>query len=546
MAECEAKFDPGKWKHEFGIDPVTEDHVDCTREQISESNYCKYHSSSKTRKKAGISDSDVIINLLHEDDAVFEPKFQSVTIEDTAIDIDDDAGESPKLQIVHPIVQDKLEIKGCEFGDDFRIINGLLGDIEIRHPESVCDIEFRRSVVTGNLSIFADDTRAKFLLNQTDIYGHTEINSTFDNKFIIDDSRFKELVYIEDCTFKGGLDLSGSEFWDSIVINKSDIYNEARFHSIATDFLLYISECNFESIDLDIKSCFENLIRIYYSEIEEGTLRQQDRGTTYFDLSYSTLGNVDVLMKDEGLETLHISDCDYTEFDFTQIRNQLKESNWYLHDFGIDWGLANIKIRKALSNEISKVPYRTYIDQFHMRNYVETYIKSKERASRQGDSRSASEFLINEMRAKRKKRSHNSLTSDFGWREQLNHSTAQAKNIFLDYSCGFGEKPWKAAAWAIGFPTFLGAFLFPSIGGVENPDTGQKFAFSLDGKFDLLLGTEILLKNIYFSILSFSTIGSNYYVPATLWSHILMAVESLSGPFLVALFVFTLGKQVTR
>lgn len=542
MAKCEATFDPSKWRNKFGIKPVTEDKKDCTRDRMSESKYCKYHSDSAHRKKNGIKDVNVFIDILKEDRKVFAPVFQSLIINNIKIS----NGKSTDIGIIHPRIENKLEIKDCDFKNDFRIINGRIGNAEIRHPESEYEIEFRESIITGDLHIGGDEIDSKIVINKTDVHGSTEISAEFSEEFHVKESRFGEILFINDCVFKNGLDLSDSIFWGSLLVESSKIERKFRLHPITTEYLIYISGCNIDQLDLSLDGMSNNLVRVYYSELQGGTLRQQKQGETYIDLSYSSLGDIDIIMQQDDLKTLHIHDCEYTDFDFTQLRNQLKESSWHLHHFGLDWEEANSEIRRTLSTPIARVPYRTYVDQFHTRNYVETYIKAKERASRQGDSRTASEFLINEMRSKRKKRAHNLSTSDFSLFQRITHNIAQLRNVFLDYSCGFGEKPWKAAGWAVGIPLLFGVLVFPLVGGIKSTETGQQFAFYLDGQFDIFLGIEVIAKNLYFSILSFSTIGSNLYSPGTLWSHILVAIESLLGPFIVALFVFTLGKQVTR
>jgi hypothetical protein len=473
---------------------------------------------------------------------VFAPVFQRLCVDD--IEIDDD--QSSDIEMIHPIIEEKFELNSCDFSDNFRVIKGRIGNTKIRHPDSEYEIELRECTITGDLTIHGGQEGCEYKINKTDIHGDAEICGIFKNRFYITESRFGGILYINKSMFHNGLELSNSEFWNSLLLESSEINGEFSLHPITTDYLVYVSECDIDQVNLSFDSISNNLVRIYYSDIDSGILRQQKQGQTYIDFSYSTLGKIDLVMEDDSMDTLHIYDCEFTEFDFTKLQNQLKESDWHLHDFGLDWEAANSKIQQNLSTSKARVPHRAYVDQFHLRNYVETYIKAKERASRQGDSRSASEFLINEMRAKKKKRAHHLSTSDFGISERVLHNIAQLKNVFLDYSCGFGEKPWKAAGWAAGIPIVTGLILFPLLGGVKDSNTGQQLAFSLNGQLDPLFAVEVLGANLYFSILTFSTIGSSLYTPATTWSHMLMAIQSLLGPFFVALFVFTLGKQVTR
>jgi uncharacterized protein YjbI with pentapeptide repeats len=55
-----------------------------------------------------------------------------------------------------------------------------------------------------------------------------------------------------------------------------------------------------------------------------------------------------------------------------------------------------------------------------------------------------------------------------------------------------------------------------------------------------------LINGLYFSIITFSTIGYGDFYPASPVSRLLVGVESLAGALFIALFVFVLGRRVAR
>lgn len=103
--------------------------------------------------------------------------------------------------------------------------------------------------------------------------------------------------------------------------------------------------------------------------------------------------------------------------------------------------------------------------------------------------------------------------------------------------------------------------LYPFVGGFESNSSGATYRiwdFSLgsfrgipfpqinllvDGPFEFL-GT--LLQSIYFSVITFTTIGYGDLYPTGAGSKFLVGFESLSGAILIALFVFVLGPRVAR
>jgi hypothetical protein len=89
-------------------------------------------------------------------------------------------------------------------------------------------------------------------------------------------------------------------------------------------------------------------------------------------------------------------------------------------------------------------------------------------------------------------------------------------------------------------------FLYPFVGGVGSDSTGE--VYQITSPFELLTvdGWVTMLQSLYFSVITFSTIGYGDLYPIGPGSKLLVGFESLIGALLVALFVFVLGRQVAR
>ncbi|OYR42880.1 pentapeptide repeat-containing protein, partial [Halorubrum sp. Eb13] len=82
----------------------------------------------------------------------------------------------------------------------------------------------------------------------------------------------------------------------------------------------------------------------------------------------------------------------------------------------------------------------------------------------------------------------------------------------------------------------------------NNPETTDVITYQITTVAELTLPEVIttLLNGLYFSIITFSTIGYGDFYPASPVSRLLVGFESLAGALLIALFVFVIGRRVAR
>lgn len=108
---------------------------------------------------------------------------------------------------------------------------------------------------------------------------------------------------------------------------------------------------------------------------------------------------------------------------------------------------------------------------------------------------------------------------------------------FFKYICGYGESPVKVLFSSI--IVIITSALLHWVIGIEG--AGQE----LSGKGDLVLINEFW-NSLYFSIVTFTTLGYGDYTPTGLSGKFLACIVSLSGLLLVSLFMVTIVRRYSR
>lgn len=142
-----------------------------------------------------------------------------------------------------------------------------------------------------------------------------------------------------------------------------------------------------------------------------------------------------------------------------------------------------------------------------------------------GTSDVAGSFFYNEMVVRRK--------------QMPIFSFARLWSKLIDILCGYGEIPYRIIGSAITYILF-NAVIFDLLGMYHN---SKLYAF--DATMDLTHNVKYLGYAIYFSIVTFTTLGYGDFSPAG-WSRPFAAIESFIGAFMIALFILSFVKKMTR
>lgn len=112
---------------------------------------------------------------------------------------------------------------------------------------------------------------------------------------------------------------------------------------------------------------------------------------------------------------------------------------------------------------------------------------------------------------------------------------------------GYGERPWRVVGTSLGVIAGFG-LVYPFVGGMEATDT-DTVAFSLAESFSLPLrsgGGRIFFENLYFSAVTFTTLGYGDIQPGSDTAKLLASFESFLGALLMALLVAVLTRRTMR
>lgn len=115
---------------------------------------------------------------------------------------------------------------------------------------------------------------------------------------------------------------------------------------------------------------------------------------------------------------------------------------------------------------------------------------------------------------------------------------------FMWYSTKHGESVKRLLGWWGGVIILIGGLL-PIVGGIKD-SAGTRYAITSLSELGTVTGWSEVLLNLYFSVITFSTIGYGDLSPAGPGTRILVAFESVAGALLMALLIFVLGRRVAR
>ncbi|MCH7782602.1 pentapeptide repeat-containing protein [candidate division KSB1 bacterium] len=154
----------------------------------------------------------------------------------------------------------------------------------------------------------------------------------------------------------------------------------------------------------------------------------------------------------------------------------------------------------------------------------EIYLVLKNHFSALGDSKLVGKFFYREM-----------IT------QQRQMPLFSAQRFFMklaDVSCGYGEKVFNILSFSL-FVIIMNAAVY-SFSGITDGDT--IFRISLDnGVFGVI---KTFFHMLYFSTVTFTTLGYGDFSPATPLTALLAGLEAFMGAFLVALFVISVYKNM--
>ncbi|MFC7081395.1 pentapeptide repeat-containing protein [Halorussus caseinilyticus] len=112
------------------------------------------------------------------------------------------------------------------------------------------------------------------------------------------------------------------------------------------------------------------------------------------------------------------------------------------------------------------------------------------------------------------------------------------------WTTGYGSNPWRVIATSIVVILLCGV-IYPLTSGVIEPTAETTVTYQIKPSQGIYLNFVYILKTVYFSTVTFATLGYGDMQPLHGWARALAALEALLGQLLMALLVFVLTRNVT-
>ncbi|HEC91959.1 MAG TPA: hypothetical protein ENI51_03035, partial [Candidatus Atribacteria bacterium] len=386
------------------------------------------------------------------------------------------------------IFQEFADFRGAKFNGAFflgaKFESADFAQTVIEKNANFRDVKFEK---------FADFRGAKFQMAE---FTHATFESwvTFEEaEFKSSDFghvTFKEWVYFINSTF-------GEATFEDVEFKGGANFTYAVFHI-----------ANFYNSEFEKRAYFENSeikknINFAYAEFHGELLLIRIKGKPFFIFYGTRFSDKTWIGGGTNLEKalFNFSRAEIVDFTGTEFPEKLYEEQ--------------LLEKKELNDEEKK---------YCPENWEEVssiYRKLKQAHQRHGDYIKAGEFFYREMECKKKALREKRFSRE--WFRSFGYS-------FLKYSCGYGEKPGTVIRNSIlAVFGFAFAYLFSNSINLSGNSVVRKF-----------------LQSLYFSTITFTTLGYGDIHPINDTGRILAMSEAIMGAIFIALFIFVFSRKMMR
>lgn len=486
-------------------------------------------------------------------------------------------------------IEGGLDISTSRFDGQFHlskvtIEGGLDGDI----TRFADDVNVMQTTVEGPTTVSDATFGRDVLFQMCELEGRCD----FDSAEFREDASFEQTVIegpasFEEVTVGGMADFDGVTFESGA----------AFFGSTFADLTCLGTRTGGESV-VDMRDC----------DIADGAVALPDGGNVAYDFANATLGEVELSDGVGRADTVDLfehfrfANTSFDGFDFGNYKQELAEANWKLHttiddadfvnpgrqdlidalSFEDEMDEAEDEVTEDLLDEVDHVEMmqeqtgldREVIEQitdaedtsemptgeelYQMTGHEEfretttpadlenTYLKAKNGADQVGDRHVAAQFFVQEMKHRRAKNYEFVRDPDQDLGMRFVSAGKWFGNYLLHQSCGYGERLWRVIYASV--VVILGwSVMYATLTEGTSGDAAGLTTAGLDSLAQLGTpeGVNIIVKNIYFSIVTFTTLGYGDIQPVGTMARLLAGLESFIGALLVALVVFVLGRRVS-
>jgi uncharacterized protein YjbI with pentapeptide repeats len=538
MNICGWEFKPDRWEDKYETRAVPDAAIKCEREVPNGATRCIYHEDLRENDGIDITPEEAFCELLKESEPVFGARFQLIELD--RIDIGTDHS---KVYLRNVVVSGGFRISQFNSAVNVTFAGCVFDGIQISNANISSLFSIKNCHVRGETTIRRCEMTRKLQADHTIFSDYVRISGHFHDQVQLLRCEFTAGLLIDDSVFAEIINFKQSKFGDDTYFYDCDMNRHLKLSEATPSERLFISRCDIHRISCNFTSSNSTIVLFHGTTIRNGDLHQPQSENTYFDLTNTTLGEV-YIQSEFDLSQYHFNNTRYNGFQFYLHQGQFSIENWRIHKFTPPHSEKYYSGHTSLASSISPPPTPEYEHNMELKDKTETYLLAREAAARQGDNYSASKLHIVEMKSEKERHKDSMLNSQsLTKRERFRSFIQYATNQFYRGVCVYGESPKRV--FVISIIVILASSIILSFkGGVSNGATVisyQTMAVNPDITFNQLVAA-----TLYTSGASFTSLGSGTYHPMVLLTRFLLMVESVIGAFLIALFVFTLGRQIRR
>lgn len=421
------------------------------------------------------------------------------------------------------VLADDISFEGVTFAGTVTFRQGLLGYANFTGAEFDDEADFERAT-------FNDDT----IFEDAVFHGLADFDEVvFDGDANFAGVTFHHLAVFRGSEFNGGTDYLGDDaiFEGAVFADDADFrdadFTSASFLDIALEGDVDFTDSEFtDALHLRASSFGDDTYFDFTDAvISDGDIMQPASGWIRFDMTKATLGTVTLQAADPGderklLDYFRICDTDFDGFDFADNLQYLDRNNWNLHTFN------------------SSDTDRDFAVEMEPQVIEQTYLKAKNSASAESNIKAAGEFRVKRQQFARQKFFGIARNSATATGARFRNLLRGIENMFLGISCGYGLRLYRITGVFIMFPLLAG-ILLAFFGGTFATDVGQ---VSL-GDLGTTEGLQTLGTNIYFSYITFLTIGYGDFAPTGTGARFTAGALVYMNVILAGLFLYALIKR---
>lgn len=421
------------------------------------------------------------------------------------------------------LLVDDASFAGAVFSDHVTFKRGRFGYSNFTDAEFVDDAVFKRSEFTDD--VLFDDVRFNG-------------GADFDEVLFDGDSTFTNAVFAGTATFRGAIFNGGTNhieddavFREATFVGAVDFSDvtctSAEFTEVAFKQSADFTDAEFtDSLRLKAMSFGDDTyLNFTEATISEGRIVQPKNGWVRFDLTRSTVGDVELSAENptderELLDYARFCDTTFEEFTFSDHTDYLDRNDWNLHSF--DDGTCPYEFAVEMTPDVVE----------------KTYLRAKNSASAQSNVKAAGEFRVKRQQHARRKFFEIAADSSEPLLTRGQNAFRGIENLFLGISCGYGLRLYRITTVFALFPLFAG-LLFALGGSPFETGAGQLAASELATPD----GLRTLGLNLYFSYITFLTVGYGNIGPIGPGARFVSAFLVYMNVILAGLFLYALIKR---